>query len=243
MLFSSRNWLVWLLVAAAETVWCRRGGDGDADKPADPDAPASTTSVSATSTSTTSSATPSPSMSFTFTPPSNTTTCDSTTFFWSSSGVRGGTIALYILSNHTAPPDLFINQTLTSNVSVAAQQFSWLSVVVPQGFYVVTASQPAVPQNGVSVTSPPFFVQNGSDVSCLVGIEASESKTTPASAPTISPYSHHPIAASPLTTGSLIGTIVGAIVAVIVLAVAFRYPRWWRRALPSPKTRRAYILY
>ncbi|KAJ7581377.1 hypothetical protein C8J56DRAFT_263451 [Mycena floridula] len=260
----SRNHWAWTLFIILATA---KKGDGSGEN-SDDDSPVSSTQPSSIHFATTSTASPSKSapvvestdpvttstsqrpaaspgidplpsipLTFQFTAPNNTTTCDSTTFFWSSGGVKSGTMDLVVFNNisNRPLPFLAINETVAKNVTSSTQEWTWLSVNVPEGWYAVQALESSLP-DGVSLPSAPFFVQNGSDVSCLVG-KSTASEPDPMVPSSPKPKHRH------VHIGSLLGTVIGSLVAFVVIAIAFIYPRWWRRALPSPKIKRRYVLY
>lgn len=221
-----------LVLLVVRPVCSRRGGESSTDG-TDPQS----TSAASTSTSASSSALPSPSVSIQFTAPNNTTTCGSTTFFWSSTGLQGKLMSLIVTNsvvpNHTESANLVINETISDNITVATQEFTWLTVDVPEGWYAVEAFSV-----GVSNISSQFFVQNGANNTCLLGSNSNTATSvTPAPSPTTLPT---PPKSHSLGTGPVIGTILGAITALVLISIAFRFPRWWRHALPTPKS---YLLY
>lgn len=230
-----------LLLSIVDPVSARGKNKGNEDTPTPSESTSSTDAHSSTpSPSRTSSTAPSPSSSFSFqfTPPNDTVICDSTTFFWSSSGLQNRTIALSVTNNVSSSnlsPPLLINQVIIDNITIATQEYTWLRANVPAGRYAVQALQ----GEGTLNTSSSFLVQDGPDKSCLLGnSDTATSKTPTPSSPSMSPPISHHLTAAPLT-----GTVLGAVSAFLVVYLAFRFPRWWRRALPSSKSRRPYILY
>lgn len=168
----------------------------------------------------------------------NATTCQSYTFSWSSDSLNpSSNIKLFIGgslgpdSNTTAtlsssdnlPPPIRI---LSTRIPLSATNFTWVSVDLTEGWYTLDA-QPSRAHRSVKFTSQPapLYVINGTDTSCV--------------------RSSQPISSSHprLSTGDIVAVVIGAVAAAGLLAVAFAFPRLWRRDLPSPKRPRPYYLY
>ncbi|KAK7449649.1 hypothetical protein VKT23_013123 [Stygiomarasmius scandens] len=167
-----------------------------------------------------------------FAAPSNVSTCDSTTFFWTPVG-PSNTISLSVTNSGASndPSAEVISTTLTKSVSTDTQLFTWFDVDVTQGWYLVQAQLAAQPKTTLA-KSAPFFVENGTDTSCV----RPHTQTSPTPTPTPPPGTgggHVP--------SEIIGVVIAAIAACAILLVAFLFPRWWRRALPSNRKRR--LLY
>lgn len=170
-----------------------------------------------------------------FTNIGNATTCHNMTFTWSYSGgatvpltlsVSGGPptanhAASSVNSSNTAPPKNLL-RTLATNVSSDSHLYTWQSVDVKEGWYLIQA---AAQSSGFSAQSASFFVQNGTNVTCLMHAPSANSRPM-----------HR------LSRGELVGISLGAIAGVAIVTVAFIFPRLWRRALP-PKKGRSLVLY
>ncbi|KAK7049359.1 hypothetical protein VNI00_005960 [Paramarasmius palmivorus] len=241
---------IWLLLVVG--IVAKKGKDGDGDD--DHDEGSSTSAVSSTTvdssssipsqtTPSTSSTAPAPSNTTIVTPglglkfaaPVNTTTCDSVTFFWTPTGGLESTISLLVTNQgipEHPPTTNTITETLSESLSSNDQHFTWLHVDVAQGWYV---AQARLQNQTVLSQSSAFFVQNGSDVSCLAGINTSSTEGgRPKSSHRHSPQVQH------LALGELVGIVVGSAAGVTILAMAFAFPHLWRHALTSPKRKHPY---
>ncbi|KAF9453250.1 hypothetical protein P691DRAFT_81094 [Macrolepiota fuliginosa MF-IS2] len=171
----------------------------------------------------------------------NATTCQSYTVSWSYDGPSPGfDIALSVNENpmgsannnattsgssgHMPSPA----RVLSNNISSTTTNFTWESVDLDGGWYTLSA-RAADPGQSVMFTpqSTSLYVVNGTDVSCV-----RMSRPVPSSGSR--PH---------LSTGDIVAIIIGAIAAAGLLAIAFAFPRFWRRDLPSRKRRRPYYLY
>lgn len=183
-----------------------------------------------------------PPTTFQFEDPGNATTCSSFSFSWTFTGDHVTPMTLLVVDEQH--PTLLTQtplRTLALGVPSNSQMFTWATVDIEEGWYRVKAIE-TVPMIGLPVHTATFFVKNSSDVSCLQPTSASvlffhKSMNGPSQ-----PSSHH-VPPRHIGVGELIGIILGGLAGVVLLAVAFLFPRLWRRALPSPKKRRRYILY
>lgn len=229
----------------------RRHGDGD-DNEADTQ-PSVVTNINSSPSSSSPTilgpmSTPSPPsspVSFRFLGVDNATTCQSLTFLWNYTGTPTPTndtrVTLTILTeesyasanrNQTKPIGL---RTLQTNASLEVSSFTWSPVNVVSGTYRAMAE--ISPTDSPPTFSASFGVQNGTDLSCLT---ANTTTGWPPYAHSTKKPTHIP---QHVGTGELVGIILGALAGVAILGAAFLFPRLWRRALPSPKKRRRYILY
>ncbi|KAF8894498.1 hypothetical protein BD779DRAFT_842540 [Infundibulicybe gibba] len=171
------------------------------------------------------------------------TTCRSFTFLWSYSSPS---VALLTLSVSTAeavqkaaipavaPPTL---RMLSTNLPSDTHVYTWIMVDVAEGWYQINARETS--SVGMSPQSAPFFVRNGTNLECLKAAQTNTSTSTfhkPSNPPHHTPMRH-------LGTGELIGIVLGAVAGVLLLAIAFIFPRLWRRALPTTKKQRRYLFY
>lgn len=185
---------------------------------------------SSVSPSATSSATPQPSSSpgiLNFTV-HNMTTCTSGLISWNYSRNEAdlllsvtniGVDQRYDLSRsekrQTLVDGTILQQLVDTNTT--ASPWSWSSVNITQGWYEIQGLVLATPN--VSSTSEPFFVANGTDVTCLTS-------TSPASSGvSASPSSS---VASRKNVAGIVGGVVGAVVGV-ALAVIAGVCLWSRR--------------
>jgi uncharacterized membrane-anchored protein YitT (DUF2179 family) len=170
----------------------------------------------------------------------NATACSSFTFSWKFIGEHVTSMTLFIVGEQrptsiVQPPLRILAQGVLSN----SQKFTWTIVDVEEGWYRVNAVE-TVPMIGLPMQMTTFFVKNSSDLSCLPSspptIQAAFHKSSnSASRPHIQPRHIGP--------SELVGIVFGGLAGAVLLALAFMFPRLWRRALPSRKKRRIYILY
>ena len=143
-----------------------------------------------------------------------------------------------------------VNTTL-SLVNVAAQQFNWIKVDVPQGWYrmeILTATE--------DILSNVFNVFNGTDVSCVV--IPSQSSTLPSSSTSsilpsssIAKYnSTTPVNSSPASTSTsvavgsstgkrrIVGGVLGAVAVLALIAAIFLWASRRRRTKTRNATKR-----
>lgn len=167
----------------------------------------------------------------------NATTCQSYRVSWSYTGPNPDSDIILSINqdptgskNDTMPLylPLIPIRTLSSNISSTATDFIWGSVDLEQGSYMLNARAVNPNESAKFVCRPTrLYVVNGTDTDC---IKYPESAISSESRPRLS-------------KGDIAGIIIGAIAAGGLLAVAFIFPRLWRRDLPSPKRRRPYYLY
>jgi len=173
-----------------------------------------------------------------FTNVQNATTCESYTVSWSYAGPSRTDFSLFVTenlwglnNNATAPlysegsPPLL--RMLSDDISPNTTNFTWSLVDLQEGWYMLDAQLPVSNQSGVKFLpeSAPLYVANGTDTGCV-------KSSTP-----ITQSHSHP------GTGDIVAIVVGAVAAAGLLTVAFIFPRFWRRDLPSPKKPRPYYLY
>ncbi|KAG5652500.1 hypothetical protein H0H81_004813 [Sphagnurus paluster] len=204
-----------------------------------------------------------PSPLLVFNSPNQPTSCAATLISWNYSG-PDEPLSLSITnigvsqdgSTSTRPPNTFTNRfapreplyrrdditiQIASSLSPSSSSFNWTSVSVPQGFYLLTASLQNV-QEPYSTNSSPFFVQQGTDTSCL-NIPSSPSSSSPGSSSTPSTPSTSsedatsssdtsssssptviPIGGSSESTinkGAIVGGVVAGVLALLITLSAF----------------------
>lgn len=160
------------------------------------------------------------------------TTCTSSSITWSYGG--GNTNLTLAVTNLDVSQDLvqldrrqntagvLVFQTL-ANVSAQAGSWAWPSVNLAQGRYQMQGEV-----GTLTVSSMPFYIFNGSDISCLPG------------APSVSvvPVSHvstsHTNKAA-IIAGSVVGVIVGISLAVAIILI-------WLRRRKRPPARGGFIV-
>ncbi|KAF5372969.1 hypothetical protein D9758_001614 [Tetrapyrgos nigripes] len=169
-----------------------------------------------------------------FAAPSNVSTCDSTTFFWTPVGPPTN-ISLSVTNSSVrgSTSDEPITAVLTNSISTNVQLYTWLTADVVQGWYLVEAELTAPPTT-VLAKSAPFFVKNGSDTSCVQSHSSSPGPSPTSSTPQDMDGGHG-------FNASILGAVIAVVGALFILLAAFLFPRWWRRALPSNRKRR--LLY
>lgn len=170
----------------------------------------------------------------------NATTCRSFTFSWSFHGESVWPMTLAIVKrqdmSHAQPvttPAVPVLRTLSTDVASDIRTYTWSVVDIAEGWHSIIASGTSSTTDG-PVQSASFFVRNGSDVSCLDHGLFHHGPT---------PSNHRAPGHARLSTGEWIGIVLGAGAGIIILVAAFVFPRLWRRALPSLKKRRMYLLY
>ncbi|KIJ15088.1 hypothetical protein PAXINDRAFT_169290 [Paxillus involutus ATCC 200175] len=253
LLFVSCGWLHFAtLVAAtarpAQIHEARQGGPINTSPPETGPGPASlppqtsqtlsTSSMPPTSASPSSSGSPaSPSSSpgnFSFGIIQNMTTCTSGSIKWYYSG---GQVELLLSATNTNvhqdnfDPRFKARQTtagqttnqLLVDTNATSLSWAWPSVNLPQGWYEIQGSIP----NFSSVSSQPFFIANGSDVSCLINTSPQSSAALPSAS--ISASASTDLSAS--NVASIVGGVVGAVIALIVLVAVFLW--FYRRRRSS----------
>ncbi|THH18841.1 hypothetical protein EW146_g2200 [Bondarzewia mesenterica] len=134
-----------------------------------------------------------------------------------------------------------INQTLVTQLDPFAYNWTWSKVDVPQGWYVMEAFM-----GSSSAQSTSFFVNNGTDVSCLIGSTPSSSSSSPASATSASSAASSsssaivaPVSGSSRSShaGAIAGGVVGGVAFVSALLAALLF--WFCRRRPSRARARA----
>ncbi|EAU82802.1 hypothetical protein CC1G_11319 [Coprinopsis cinerea okayama7 len=108
----------------------------------------------------------------------NLTTCTSTTFTWFYDGPPNPAtpfLTLSVVGVPTGGAELF-TRTLSESIIPFAEEFDWLSVNVPPGNYVLSAT---IPSLDFSEESAMFEVHAGSDTSCVVGPSPTAPPSTP----------------------------------------------------------------
>lgn len=123
-----------------------------------------------------------------------------------------------------------VNEILIAGIDPAVNNFTWTSVIVPQGWYQIFANV----QNTVQETSSSFYVQNGTNTNCVpqyaVGVPV------PSTSVSSSSTSHVPVATSSLSSaqsghsshaGAIAGGVVGglAVMGAIFAAIFFCFLR------------------
>ncbi|KAL0947464.1 hypothetical protein HGRIS_013570 [Hohenbuehelia grisea] len=229
------------------------------------------------SSSSTSSAPAASSSPFAWINPPNATTCQNTTFSWhfASSSINIAQMTLAVTNERVAqvpqqnpssaaPPSMhidapLISRTLANNLSPTDDRYVWPIVDVTEGWYLAIAFRSFTPVAGhpneanspdmFLMRSTPFFVKNGTDVSCLAAAAASSSAVVSSPTPATStspsePDTSTPVSHGGLSTVQLAGTVVGVVLGLSIIAAAFVFPRLWRRGLPKKKVPgRPYLLY
>ncbi|KAL4259709.1 Mid2 domain-containing protein [Pleurotus pulmonarius] len=228
------------------------GEDAIEEPPSTASTPSNTTTIISTvQPSSSSSSATSTSLPFQWDNPSNTSTCQSTTFTWRVSDSRTAPMTITVTNERVAQqgPGLplpnthdttpLITRTVNKTASPSARRQDWPLVDVPQGWYVAIAFNPneAVPQIS---RSPQFFVNNGTDVSCLPMPLVFPSLSPSPSSPSPSAADTTPATPSrgSLATPQLIGTICGVVGAIALLVIVFTVPSIWNRFLPKQKPKR-----
>jgi hypothetical protein len=156
----------------------------------------------------------------------NATTCQSYFFSWLYDGpVLNSNLTLSVVQNPQIYSDMMDTRVLTTDLPTSATNFTWQSVDLPQGWYML---QGTIDDPGVNFLPhmSPLYVINGTNTSCVKDFQPETSSHT-----------------SRLDTGDIVGVVIGAIAAACLLSVAFAFPRLWRRELPTLKKRRPYYLY
>jgi hypothetical protein len=129
-----------------------------------------------------------------------------------------------------------VNEFLIAGIDPTANNFTWTSVNVPQGWYQIFANV----QNTVQATSSSFFVQNGTNTNCVpqyaVGVpvpstSASSSSTSDVPLATSSPSAQ----SSHSHAGAIAGGVVGGLAFLgVVFAIFFCF---FRRRTPRTRLR------
>ncbi|KAI0765413.1 hypothetical protein C8Q74DRAFT_1051956 [Fomes fomentarius] len=169
-------------------------------------------------------------------------TCTPATFNWTYLGVAHSfsfTISQQI-APHTdrtgATRRAISDLTIANNLQATDETWTWTSVNVTQGWYVLEASG-----DTWRAISTEFFVTNGTDVSCLYPTQLplvsttkiSLSMTPPSPGPTSADVPKTPSAAPSTThlpvgtTGGIIGGVIGF---AVLMIIAYIFTRRWRSA-------------
>ncbi|KAI0062699.1 hypothetical protein BV25DRAFT_1825212 [Artomyces pyxidatus] len=128
-----------------------------------------------------------------------------------------------------------ISETLSSNVDPNLGNYTWPSVDVPQGWYQMQA---IIPSSTITASSP-FFVSNGTIVSCVRGADpappSSVSSAVPSASSPTSTATSSSVAAiggsSHSHAGAIAGGVVGGIAFLAAVLAALVY--WFCRRRPS----------
>ncbi|KAK0458452.1 uncharacterized protein EV420DRAFT_356118 [Desarmillaria tabescens] len=144
-------------------------------------------------------------ISFAFKNPANTTVCGKTTFEWSTSIDMGSMSLLVASRGHSS--------RLVATIPMSVHSFSWDLVTVPEGWYILQASVPAPTATTAVFNSSAFFVDDGSDSSCITDSTSLVEIIAP-----------------------VVGAAAGVAFAFIIVSTAYFHPRWWHRSLPSRRT-------
>jgi hypothetical protein len=132
--------------------------------------------------------------------------------------------------NSYLPP---VNVILIAGIDPTANNWTWPSVYVPQGWYQLYANV----QNTVQSTSSSFFVQNGTNTNCVVqyapapSTPAHSSSTTAVPAATNSSTSAAASSGHHSNAGAIAGGVIGGIAFLAAAFVAFLY--WYLRRRSS----------
>ncbi|KAL5490535.1 hypothetical protein ACEPAI_5368 [Sanghuangporus weigelae] len=213
-------------------------------------------SSSASATSPASPAVPSGALQFS--PPSNVTMCEPAIFTWEFDVSTSVLLAIVItnervVSVQSGSPGQapLVERTIATSVDARTCVVSWPQVDVPEGAYSLLAADTA--HSGIlSAQSPSFFVQAGSDSSCLnqtstVSGSASQPVDTAGSTSndTADP-ADSPRSSRSMSIGAIVGTVASILVGVGGLLFVFSLPRLRRHILRSKAPQRPggpYILF
>lgn len=137
-------------------------------------------------------------------------------------------------------PKMAISLPLSNTTAITSGQFTLSALALPQGWYVFAAksdftvpvnlsssdnSSSNVTQTHLIIRSPPFFVADMGNTSCVPpALVQIAQQNQDQNAPTL-----------PLSSGALAGTVVGCVIGVTILAGACLLPRFWRRGVPGHK--------
>ncbi|KAF8520937.1 hypothetical protein BU17DRAFT_88521 [Hysterangium stoloniferum] len=143
----------------------------------------------------------------------NATTCEPFTITWSLENATPQNLSavdvmsLYIQNNDVTQN--IVNQTIVINVPLAKTGYTWSAVTVPSGSYVIQGIQTQT--NGTSEESPLFFVQAGTNTSCVTSTGASLGGT----------LNTHNTTRTAAIAGGVVGGLV--LIACLAMAVLFIY--------------------
>ena len=120
-----------------------------------------------------------------------------------------------------------IDEQLATQLDPLVGIWRWSSANVPQGWYRMLASVQGVLQ----VSSSSFFVQNGTDVSCVLQFyPASSSSTIVVQVPTVTAKATASSKATSSHTGAVVGgTIAGAAAVILAIGAMIAFARRRRR--------------
>jgi len=173
----------------------------------------------------------------------NATACSSLTFFWSLSPERPILMTLSVVDWRKpisvyppAPLEIMTSSSKILAVDIPSHlyEYTWHTVDVPEGWYVVDLIETGPDTTGMSTQSSPFFVTESGGSPCC--------HNSSAFSVSHKPNPPHHSAPHPLRPAELAGIVLCAVFGVCILTVAFFPSRFWRRSLPSPKRRRLYVL-
>jgi hypothetical protein len=118
-----------------------------------------------------------------------------------------------------------VNEIFIAGIDPTLNNFTWTSVIVPQGWYQIYANV----QNTVQATSASFYVQNGTNTNCVPQFAAGV--PVPATSASASSTSHVAVAtgtSSPSSAqsghshaGAIAGGVVGGLALLAVVAAIF----------------------
>ncbi|KAF9003334.1 hypothetical protein BDQ17DRAFT_1326165 [Cyathus striatus] len=155
-------------------------------------------------------------------PPASSTSLASNTF------TNGGIVAA-VPTGAVVPDGDGITFTLSTSIDPSSESFTWSSVNVSQGWYTLYA---LIPSYAYIQQSPVFFVQQGSDTSCISGTSTSGPTSTGVSSISSSHLSTSsslaassssvaaPVGGASSTSSPKVGVIVGVVVGGTALLVA-----------------------
>ncbi|KAJ7598465.1 hypothetical protein C8J56DRAFT_167497 [Mycena floridula] len=169
--------------------------------------------------------------------------CASTTFTWVYNGLSNQTMRLAITNEGVTPSirlrgrSSTITKTLATSLDPYSQSFSWPTVNVSAGSYMLVAEI-----TSLVFKSPTIFVANGSNNTCLLEQSATSSTSLAPTTPTIIPSTATtiPSTARPSLnrTAIIAGTVCGTVVLVFALAglvcLLQHCRRRRRNPVPSP---------
>ena len=173
-------------------------------------------SASSTTSSTAPHASPTPgSINFTV---QNMTTCNTSLISWNYSGTAAQLFlsitnitvddsASSIKARATTASSTLQQQLVATNTS--AQSWTWPSVNVTQGWYEIEALVLTSPN--LSNNSAPFFVSNGTNVSCLIATSTSAKASSTPSAASVT---------SKTNVAAIVGGVVGGVVVLVLVIIA-----------------------
>ncbi|KIM78239.1 hypothetical protein PILCRDRAFT_600759 [Piloderma croceum F 1598] len=164
-------------------------------------------SFNPSATTSSSSSASSPTATLILQKPDQMTTCQSGSITWFYTGPLPAQLTLELtdinVNQSTNPSPPIILMTLADSIDATAENWTWQTIDVPSGHYVVEGAV-----LDVNATSDPFFVANGSDTSCLQTIT-----TTPTPSQVATSKKTHVAAIAGGTVGGvvLLAVILGAL--------------------------------